>query len=60
VAQLPDAPAPLAARSPKPPEALRLKPVRVVGPPGVPKVSSRMRLQSALMLAEARQLDERD
>jgi hypothetical protein len=57
VAQLPDAPAP---RSPKPPEALRLKPVRVVAPPGVPKVSSRMTLQSALMLAEARQLDERD
>jgi hypothetical protein len=59
-AQLRGAPVPPAARSLKLPEALRLKPVRVVGPPGVPKVSSRMTLQSALMLAEAPQLDERD
>jgi hypothetical protein len=56
-AQLRDA---LEARSPKPPEELRLKPEQVAASPFVPEVRSRVRPQSALMLAEAPQLDERD
>jgi hypothetical protein len=50
---------PLAARSQKLPEALP-KPVPLVASPGVPEVRSRVRLQSALMLAVARQLDAQD
>jgi len=58
-AQPPVAPVPLAARSQKLPEALP-KPVPLVASPGVPEVRSRVRLQSALMLAVARQLDAQD
>jgi len=57
-AQLPDAPVPLAARSPKPPEALRLKPEQAAAP-GVPEVHSRVTLQSAPML-EVPQPDARE
>jgi hypothetical protein len=57
-AQPPDAPAPLAARSQKPPEALRLKPELAAASPGVPEVRSRMRPQP-VPSAEAPQPDVR-
>jgi hypothetical protein len=59
VAQLSDAPAPLAARSPKPAEALRLKPEQVAASPGVPELRSRMRPQP-VPLAEPPQPDVRE
>jgi len=59
-AQLPDAPIPLAARSPKPPEALRLKPEQVAASPVEQEVHSLVSLEPRMTLPEAPQLDEPD